>query len=148
MNEGNRIKQLLEEITDMEATFDIDEKMIWQNMKILHLGMQSKLYNIMLTWDFALAALNKGQCEDIVESLEDDHIFYERALNAWKNQNAIPNVSQSKQLIQSYTEWLIDMLHHEIVNAFHLSFSEENKEYLRRLICDYREKLKHIYIVI
>lgn len=148
MEEGNRIKQLLEEITAKEAAFNIDEKMIWQNMKILHLGMQSKLYNIMLTWDFAPAALNKGQYKDIVESLEDDHSFYEKALNSWKNQGVITNVSQSKQLIEIYIEWLIDMLHHEIVNAFHLSYSEANNENLRRLICDYREKLKHIYIVI
>ena len=143
---SKRLKQLLKVIEDNEKNLTDTERMNYQNLKILHIGMQSKLYKIMLTWDFGLNALYKNQYKDIKESLEDDHIFFKQALNSWKNQNSNPEIPQSKAFIAIYVEWLINILHHDILEVFHNLKSNPEKELLRRLITDYRDKLQIIYI--
>lgn len=145
-DDSKRLIQLLKVIEGKEHDFKNKERMIYQNIKVLHLGMQSKLYKIMLTWDFGLHALNKNQYKDIKESLEDDYNFYKQALISWRNQNMIPEIPQSQELIDIYIEWLIEMLHHDIVGAFRNLESNPDMETLRRLITDYRDKLQRIYI--
>lgn len=144
--ESSRLKQLLDDMKDKVKDLKEDARMDYQNIIVLHFGMQSKLYKIMLTWDFGLNALYKNQYKDIKESLEDDHIFFKQALNSWKNQNSNPEIPQSKAFIAIYVEWLINILHHDILEVFHNLKSNPEKELLRRLITDYRDKLQTIYI--
>ena len=144
--ESSRLKQLLDDMKDKVKDLKEDARMDYQNIIVLHFGMQSKLYKIMLTWDFGLNALYKNQYKDIKESLEDDYIFFKQALNSWKNQNSNPEIPQSKAFIAIYVEWLINILHHDILEVFHNLKSNPEKELLRRLITDYRDKLQIIYI--
>lgn len=144
--ESSRLKQLLDDMKDKVKDLKEDARMDYQNIIVLHFGMQSKLYKIMLTWDFGLNALYKNQYKDIKESLEDDYIFFKQALNSWKNQNSNPEIPQSKAFIAIYVEWLINILHHDILEVFHNLKSDPEKELLRRLITDYRDKLQIIYI--
>ena len=75
---SKRLKQLLKVIEDNEKNLTDTERMNYQNLKILHIGMQSKLYKIMLTWDFGWNALQKNQYTDLQESLDDDADFINR----------------------------------------------------------------------
>ena len=43
---SKRLKQLLKVIEDKEKNLTDTERMNYQNLKILHIGMQSKLYKL------------------------------------------------------------------------------------------------------
>lgn len=133
-------------IEDKEKNLTDTERMNYQNLKILHIGMQSKLYKIMLTWDFGWNALQKNQYTDLQESLDDDADFYKQALKSWMSLKPVPEIPQIEEFVDIYEQWLIEMLHHDIQDAFHNMINDPDKESLRRLITDYRDKLQHIYI--
>lgn len=143
---SKRLKQLLKVIEDKEKDLTDNERMNYQNLKILHIGMQSKLYKIMLTWDFGWNALQKNQYTDIKESLDADSDFYKQALKSWKNQKPVRGIPQVEEIVDIYEQWLIEMLHHDLQDAFHPMRIDPDKESLRRLITDYRDKLQYVYI--
>ena len=130
---SKRLKQLLKVIEDNEKNLTDTERMNYQNLKILHIGMQSKLYKIMLTWDFGWNALQKNQYTDLQESLDDDAGFYKQALKSWMSLKPVPKIPQIEEFV-------------DIQDAFHNMINDPDKESLRRLITDYRDKLQHIYI--
>lgn len=100
----------------------------------------------MLTWDFGWNALQKNQYTDLQESLDDDADFYKQALKSWMSLKPVPEIPQIEEFVDIYEQWLIEMLHHDIQDAFHNMINDPDKESLRRLITDYRDKLQHIYI--
>ena len=80
------------------------------------------------------------------ESLDDDADFYKQALKSWMSLKPVPEIPQIEEFVDIYEQWLIEMLHHDIQDAFHNMINDPDKESLRRLITDYRDKLQHIYI--
>lgn len=118
----------------------------YMEMKLLHCGMQSKLYNIMLTWDFGKTALEKNQISDIQESLKDDKRFLTNSFHAW---DAIES-SQSNELIKEcatiYLTWIHD-IQNLIIWSLFFEDVRKDKEVLLRSIVEYRNDLQLIFLV-